>query len=132
MSALREGVEGSASPLLSVHKRMDVLLLALADVYRKFAAVNVALTSADSDELAGAFHALLDGEHSKAIFEAEAKLRRTSPEALERFIAERDAAKRREPFISTDRSPRILREGGIPVYDEHGQPVIRQRPGGQT
>ena len=55
-----------------------------------------------------------------------------NPAALERFIAERDAAKRREPFISTDRSPRILREGGVPVYDSDGQPVIRQRPGGPT
>ncbi|MGZ4332221.1 MAG: hypothetical protein ACXVXL_30010 [Solirubrobacteraceae bacterium] len=123
-------VEADASPLLTIHKTLDEIRLTQADIYRKLDALKAVLLGEGDD----AEHAavLTDDTRARLAYEAEARIQRMSPAALEKFIAERDAAKRREPFYSTDRSPRVLREGGIAVYDEHGQPILKPRPGGPT
>jgi hypothetical protein len=108
MSAIREAAEQSAAGLLTINKRADALLLAISDLYRKLDAVTAILgeDGDDADRLKHHFLTLADHERRDGILEAVAKLESHSPEALARFLADREDRNRRELVITTDRSPR--------------------------
>lgn len=115
MSALRDAVETAGAPLLSVHKRVDALLLAAADQYRKLDAV-AAILRADAlpeevpeAQLREAYATLLDPTARDGIYEAEERMVAHSPEKIAEYKAEQERLKRSQPPISTDRSPRRSR-----------------------
>lgn len=133
MSALREQIEGNGQALLNVHKRIDALVLAQADLFRKLEAATAILGAAPDQDCREEFLVLLDTTHSEGIFAAEAKMAALNPEALAKFIQSREESKRRGERISTDKSPRqatALRDGlKARLTDERGRPLVKDRYG---
>jgi len=104
MSVVRDQAEQAGAPLLSVHRRVDALLLAMADVYRKFDALAVVLNPEATDEATkNACATMADTEARDGIYEAEAHMKRNSPEAVDAWMREREAKKKAEPWYSTIR-----------------------------
>jgi hypothetical protein len=131
MTQLRDNVEANASPLLALHARLDLLMDAAADLFGKLDAVTAILEGVGDDAEHAA--ALRYGEvRGKVLAEVERR-RGRSPEALEEFIRRQREATHSQPFISTDRSPRVARRtiDGITVtqYDDRGNPVVKDRLG---
>lgn len=128
MSALRDAVETNNASRVSVHKRIDALLLALADVYAKHFATMAYLDSESSeDEVKEAIRTMTDRTGADGIFQAVAKLEAHSPERIAAFDKDLRAHKVGAPngdlrYFGTDRSPRrrtaVIDGMRVPIDDE--------------
>lgn len=105
MSAIRD-VEANAGPLLTINKRLDAILVAVGDVYKKLDAFTVYLNQDTPEEEAlEAIRTLLDRTEADKVAAALARMENLNPDAMESYLRKLDEAKR-QPWISTDRRQR--------------------------
>ena len=135
MRSLREAAESGVFPRdpRSPDTRIDALLVAVANLYRRQDALGILWAPESTEEdIDAAVAVMADTSHRDGIYTAVERLQASSPEAMAKHVAAIRNHSLGNPtgdntFKSTDRSPRVRKA----IVDEHDAKRFGVRAGEQ-